>query len=401
MKWIGAWIGLLGLSLAPAQAQSGAIRVLAGELNRRDVLVELPALLAGPMPGAYRADKERVFEVQQGVDGSSYLLLDHLAAGDSLVLEPAEMKPTQSFSVARDGKTVVFHPAGLEMTRPMLTYQAEPGELPDPAINESFRRGGYLHPLVSHSGQVVSADFPPGHLHHHGVWFAWTNTRFQGRKPDFWNMGAGKGKVEFVGLESLRGGALFGELEARHRYVDTTVSPPVVALNEVWQVRVLSSGRGFRPWRVFDLTVRQECATADPLILPEYHYGGLGFRGNESWNGAENLIILTSEGETDRVKANASRARWCYVGGLLDGRQSGVVILGHPGNFRAPQPIRVHPGEPFFCFAPSQLGEWRIDPGTPYVSRYRFIMFDGPPNPELIEDYWKQYAQPVTVVPVD
>lgn len=162
-------------------------------------------------------------------------------------------------------------------------------------------------------------------------------------------------------------------------------------------MRVLPPAGGVPAVHRFDLTVRQECATEDPLILPEYHYGGLGFRGNQLWNGAGNLIVLTSDGETDRVKANATRARWCYVGGLVDGGPSGVAILGHPGNFRFPEPIRVHPGEPFFCFAPSQLGEWRIEPGKAHVARYRFVVFDGAPDRELIERWWRDYAEPVAV----
>jgi hypothetical protein len=42
--------------------------------------------------------------------------------------------------------------------------------------------------------------------------------------------------------------------------------------------------------------------------------------------------------------------------------------------------MRIHPTEPFFNFAPSQLGQWEIKPGQPYVSRYRYIVHDGPPD---------------------
>ena len=56
---------------------------------------------------------------------------------------------------------------------------------------------------------------------------------------------------------------------------------------------------------------------------------------------------------------------------------TGIAILCHPENFRAPQPMRLHPKEPFVCYAPSQLGDWAIEPGRPYVSRYRFVVKDG------------------------
>jgi hypothetical protein len=82
----------------------------------------------------------------------------------------------------------------------------------------------------------------------------------------------------------------------------------------------------------------------------------------------------------------------------VDGKACGVVILCHSKNFRFPQPIRVHPEEPFFCFAPSQLGEWKIQPGEEFVSSYRFLVMDGEPDREVIERHWRDYVEPVKVV---
>ena len=132
------------------------------------------------------------------------------------------------------------------------------------------------------------------------------------------------------------------------------------------------------------------------MILPEYHYGGFGFRGAGAWNGPGTAArFLTSEGETDRIKGNNTRVRWCYLGGLVEGGAlAGTATLGHPGNFRAPQPVRLHPNMPYFSLVPQQLGEFRIEPGTPYVARFRFIVADGMPESALIDAYWNGYAQP-------
>jgi hypothetical protein len=40
------------------------------------------------------------------------------------------------------------------------------------------------------------------------------------------------------------------------------------------------------------------------------------------------------------------------------------------------------------------MGQWQINPGEPYRSRYRFIAIDGPPDPVLIEAFWHGYSQP-------
>lgn len=72
---------------------------------------------------------------------------------------------------------------------------------------------------------------------------------------------------------------------------------------------------------------------------------------------------------------------------------AGITVLCHPKNFRAPQPVRLNPTEPFVCFAPQQEGEMEIKPGSPYISRYRLIIADGKPGMETAEAWWKEYAE--------
>ena len=146
---------------------------------------------------------------------------------------------------------------------------------------------------------------------------------------------------------------------------------------------------------MFDLVSTQTCATTLPLKLPEYRYGGVGFRGHRDWNGKEKALFLTSQGETDRERGNGTRGRWCHIGGRVGDHQAGVAILCHPDNFRAPQPMRLHPTEPFFCFAPQQGGEMEISPERPYLLRYRWIVADGPPDKFELDELWNDYAHPI------
>ena len=59
--------------------------------------------------------------------------------------------------------------------------------------------------------------------------------------------------------------------------------------------------------------------------------------------------------------------------------------------------MRLHPTEPFFCFAPQQAGDMELTPGKPYVSRYRFIVADNPPDRAELQRLWYDYAHGVTV----
>jgi hypothetical protein len=273
----------------------------------------------------------------------------------------------------------------------MLAYQAAPGPFPRDDIPEVYRRGGYVASIHTPSGRLVSGDYPASHLHHHGIWTAWTKTLFDGRDPDFWNMGRSKGRVENAG--SGWGSGLYGiVVSGAHRFIDMTSDPETAVLEESWQITA-----GVREWPrtvyVINLVSTQRCATQFPLVLPQYHYGGLGVRGNEVWYGPTNCLFLTASGETDRLAANETRAKWCWMGGKVDGNLAGMTILCHPSNFRFPQPMRVHPEEPFFCYAPPQLGEMRIEPGKPYVARYRIVVADGRPSVEEANGWWEDYVR--------
>jgi hypothetical protein len=82
------------------------------------------------------------------------------------------------------------------------------------------------------------------------------------------------------------------------------------------------------------------------------------------------------------------------LGGQVDGQPCGIAILIHPENFRFPQPLRLNPKNPQLCIAPSQGGDWAIEPGKPYVSRYRFAVTDGAADAAAIERAWNDYAHP-------
>jgi len=333
-------------------------------------------------------------------------ILKSLKAGESLTfsLESipwATRPPLPTDMSAKEDDTQVKLSVG-EQT--LLRYNGKPTGLPE-GYDPSFQRGGYLFPILTPSGRVVCDDYPPMHKHHHGIWFAWTATQFEGRKPDFWNMGQKKGRVEFVQLGSTFSGPVAAGLRTSHRYVDSS-APNIskVALNETWNVTAYGVGvkaadtKDAKPYFVFDIDCTQVCAGEAPLKLPKYHYGGMGFRGHRDWNAKtpDAYTVLTSEGK-GRKNSNESTARWMHMGGQVEGQPVGLAMLDHPSNFRSPQPLRVHPTEPFFCYAPQVAGDFEITPGKPYVSKYRVVVSDGAPDAKLLDRMWNDYAHPVEV----
>lgn len=380
---------------AKAAGKSFRVTVSAGDFDRRDTPVAFMLPEGAKTDSHLRDTNAKTLPLQADALRHAAFILESLKKGESKTYElvMGTIDPRPRLETRREGGVLRIAFGG----KPVMQYQAGKSALPRADLAPIFQRGGYLHPITSPSGKIVTDDYPSNHKHHHGIWFPWTKTEFEGRHPDFWNMGDGKGTVEFVALGETWNGPVHGGFQTQHRFVDLTAPEPKVALNELWEVKVYAVGQGAKPYHVFDLVSTQQCASSSPLKLPQYYYGGLGFRGNFAWNGKNNTFFLTSEGETDRVKGNETRGRWCHVGGKVDGELTGIAILCHPDNFRAPQPMRLHPSEPFFCFAPQQSGDMQIEPGKPYVSRYRFVVADGAPDPMELERLWNDYAHPPTV----
>src|SRR5690348_824123 len=144
-------------------------------------------------------------------------------------------------SIRRDGADVLRLRAG---ERDLLVYQGGAGILPD-GYDEAFRRGGYIQSLFTPSGVLVTDDYPPGHKHHHGVWSPWTKTEFEGRHPDFWNMGNRTGMVKAISVRVMEAGPIVAGFEATHQMVDLTAEPNAKpALDERWSVLAYTSSIG-------------------------------------------------------------------------------------------------------------------------------------------------------------
>jgi hypothetical protein len=273
--------------------------------------------------------------------------------------------------------------------RTLARYAFAP--VPVPAgVDPVYSRGGYLHPLRTPAGRVVTNDLPSNHLHHHGIWSGWTSSHFEGRPSNFWETKAGQGRVEALSVDETWSGPACAGLRARHRFVSLSVpGAPKPALDETWEVLAWLTPSA----TTIDLAVVQSCASDSPVLVKEYRYGGIGFRGTASWEGKEGCTFLTSEGK-GRVDGHGTRARWCVVGGQVDGAACSVGLLDHPTNPRYPTPVRIHPDEPFFNWAVPQLGDLRIEPGRPFSSKLRFLAADGPLPAPAMEAQFRAFASP-------
>ncbi|MBN1392070.1 MAG: PmoA family protein [Sedimentisphaerales bacterium] len=267
---------------------------------------------------------------------------------------------------------------------------------PPEGADSRFARSGFIHPLWSPAGEVLTRIHPKDHIHHLGLWGPWTKTEFEGRDVDFWNLGDGKGTVRFAKFISTESGDIYGGFRAMQEHIDLKAPEgEKAALNEELDVRVWNSDRPNEGW-LLDYTTKQSCASASSLRLLAYRYGGLGFRATGQWT-ESNSDYLTSEGKT-RKDGHGTRARWCDVFGLTEKGPAGVLFMSYVNNHEHPEPMRIWPeGDVFFNFCPIQQADWMLELGKTYVLRYRLYVHSGKITAETAERLWQDFSYPPKV----
>jgi hypothetical protein len=291
---------------------------------------------------------------------------------------------------------------GLEISaagKKLLRYQFET-IYPPSGVDTAYRRSGFIHPLWSPQGQVLTRIQPPDHYHHYGIWNPWTHVLFEGDTIDFWNINGKQGTVRFSKFTSIANGVVFSEYAALHEHVAFKKrKTEKIALNEIQSVRVFYPAN--ESYYIVDVTINMNCASPSDVLLLTYRYGGFGWRTTEQWDN-KNSTVLSSEGKT-RKDADGTTARWCIVQGAVDDQQAGVVMMSYPTNYNHPEPLRIWPenqygrGDMFANFSPTKNKDWLLKSGNTYQLKYRLLVFNGTMTKEKAEQAWQSYKMPVKI----
>ncbi len=277
---------------------------------------------------------------------------------------------------------------------------------PPAKVDTSYKRSGFIHPLMTPSGNILTRVSPPDHYHHVGIWNPWTRVKIGNHVTDFWNLYEKQGTVRFAGINSTVNGPVYGGFSVRQEHIDFQgKKPEELAINEVWDVRAwnVEPLTGLKAYLV-DLTTFLSVAGDSTIVFEAYRYGGgIGIRANEEWT-KDNSTVLTSEGKT-RLDADGTRARWTDLNGAFKNNgNSGIVFFSHPSNREHPEPMRVWPitenrgrGDVYFEFCPIRHKEWVLNPGNVYRLKYRMLVYDGKIDKSIADRIWNDFAYPPIV----
>lgn len=349
--------------------------------NRALIPFELKLPQKGNEPkGLYNTATGKIYPLQWiNKDTAIFILTDTLTAGKNMVCTVKKVRQLKDqVRIKNDNKDVFvsIH------NKPVFTYHIKE-VLPPPDSPAYYKRSGFIHPLYTPGGQILTDDFPSNHAHQHAVFHAWTNTTYKGKHVDFWNQHQKTGTVKNASVLRITEGPVFSELVTRQEYESLEFG---TVLAETWTIRIYNLSQQF----IFDLSISQENISADTLFLEKYIYGGMAFRGSKQWDKfnknafRQNWSLVTSEGLKDSA-ANHTAAKWVMVTGDINGQPSTATVFNHPYNFRYPQKIRVHPEMPYWVYSPVVDMPFNIPPKGIYTAKYRYFLTNFPPTPEVIK----------------
>jgi len=290
----------------------------------------------------------------------------------------------QALLLKKDGKTVLQY---------NYTYVEPPA-----GVNAAYRRSGFLHPVCSPAGNVLTAIQPKDHYHHFGIWNPWTHIEYDGKQYDLWNLGDKKGTVRAEAIKNKEQGAVFSRFDAALAHVIFTPEGEKVIMDEQWDVTAWNIPDVF----LWDFESHLRPSTSLPVLIQAYRYAGFGYRATEEWT-KENCEMMTSEGKT-RQEIDGTSARWIYITGETKTGRSGLLFMGHPENYNAPEPLRIWDetanggrGDAFINFAPTKNKDWALEAGKQYVLRYRVLAYEGEMTPVQANRRWDEFAHPPIV----
>ncbi len=287
--------------------------------------------------------------------------------------------------------------------RPVLTYNITTDEPPTGA-NPLYRKSGYLHPVYSPAGHVLTDDFPADHYHQHGIFHAWVKTTIGTKEVDFWNQAKGEGTVLHHRLQNRFAGSQTAGFDTELIHIMDPEKGPRTILKELWKIRMHPHER----YNIWQLKSEQSNDSGGDVTINQYHYGGFAFRGRSEWLGTfqQSGCEMRTDHEDSRENGNHKSARWVVISGPVESNEgdadhsmprSGLVIMSHPQNFRSPQKVRLHPNKPYFCFCPVVDEKFVLKQGQTLLLNYLVITFDGQISDQDLQEIWQEYSTNIEI----
>ncbi len=273
--------------------------------------------------------------------------------------------------------SVIETQTGLEISeagKKVCAYQ----KVPD---SRKFGRSHYFHPVYDLSGNVLTADFPSDHLHHHGIWWAWHQIRQNGKQiSDGWDIKNIHWDVNELHHKPLPSGKLLLTMN-----VDWLTNDQKLIIKENSTALFHPSEKHYRVID-FDIALSSDGAVEIGGADNEKGYGGFSIRLKQP----KNLEFSDRNGKVKPENTAVNAGAWMnltWPSGII---KSGVVIM-----CRDTKPDRTAP----WILRSSKSMQNPVFPGRQCVPvpkeglnlKYRIVIHDGTLNKKQIQTIYDSY----------
>ncbi|RMF37410.1 MAG: hypothetical protein D6753_17580 [Planctomycetota bacterium] len=276
---------------------------------------------------------------------------------------------------------------------PVLVYQRAPRSLAG-----KWTRSHYIHPLYDLEGQPITEDFPPDHLHHRGIFWAWHQVLVDGvPQGDPWLCQNFTWDVRRLRVEvdpavvRLQAIVLWrpGDVAATAEQT-TALAPPAsrrAILRERTDIHVHPvEQEELSSYRCIDFQIRLQ-----PLVA------GLAIGGSDDTKGYGGFSArirmdrpLEFSGRTGPVEPQVNQI---HAGPWMNFAwpEGGMLILNHPDNPNSPQPWILRRQKSMQNAAFPGRSAYAIPQDQPLKLRYRIVIYRGTLSTSAIENLYKDY----------
>lgn len=270
---------------------------------------------------------------------------------------------------------------------PLLVYNHGPITAEHvPESDPRRTRSCYLHPLWGLNGEVLTADFPRDHYHHHGIFWTWPHVGIEGQEYDLW---ADRGiRQQFVAWLARETGPVAGVIGVENGWF---VGDRKVMVERVWirAYRAVGESRGLDLEFVWIPTDR-------PVTLwgaSGKSYGGLTVRFAPPSAKDPATTITVPSGPTTGDLPDTPLAWADFTSRFGDfAERSGAAVFVHPEHPDFPPTwLTRHYGP--LCIGWPGVDPKTFEPGEVIRLDYRVWIHKGSVETAQIEQAYEAYAQ--------
>ncbi len=263
----------------------------------------------------------------------------------------------------------------------ILVYQ-----IAEKSMNGMYKRCNYIHPLYTLDGEVLTEDFPPDHLHHRGIFWAWHQLYLGDKRiGDAWEIKDFSWEVKSVTVLEKEGDARAIQTEViwkSPQWKDADGNEKGV-VRETTTITVYPAEKTYRQIDFEISLIALEKNMRLGGSEDEKGYGGFSARIRLS----DDIEFTSSTGKVIPDNVPVKAGGWIDISGSIGkhGAVAGLSILCHPDNPGYPNPwilrssgsmqnaVYPYPGAIAVPLSQTQ----------PTVLRYRLLIHEG--NNEAVD----------------